>query len=213
MPAKPFSQASENNKAPILSVLKNLFPGPTEILEIGSGTGQHAAHFCQRLPHVQWQPSDLAIHLDGIRLWREEANLNNFKPPVELDATSRQWPIESTDCIYTANTCHIMGWKEVQLFLARAGAVIRSQGYLCIYGPFNYPKTQNPNLIGDDGNEKCDYTSESNARFDQWLKQRDPKSGIRDITAMNFQARKAGLVPFQDNEMPANNRLVVWQRE
>ena len=228
MKHKPFSQACENNKEPILRVLKNLIHNTTEVLEIGSGTGQHAAYFCQQLPNVIWQPTDLAINLEGIQLWREETNLENFKTPMKLNATTAEWPVESSDCIYTANTCHIMGWEEVRLFIARAGEVIRPQGYLCIYGPFNYPRSSfsklkqtnvtDTHVSSTDDNEACDFTSAceftsaSNARFDQWLKNRNPLSGIRDITAMNRETRQAGFVPLQDNEMPANNRLVIWQK-
>jgi len=203
---KPFSQACENNKEPIVQVLKTVFTQPARVLEIGSGSGQHGVYFCQQLPHLQWQPSDRAEHIEGIVAWRnwamEHCKLENLAAPLELDVNDPQWPITNVDGVFTANTCHIMDWDSVQTFIPKAAACLSNQGFLCIYGPFNYP----------DADGHIRYTSPSNARFDNWLKQRDPLSGLRDLPAMQALAQQAGLGQLHDHTMPANNRLLVWQK-
>jgi len=113
---KPFSQACENNKDPILAVLKRVFVNPCEVLEIGSGTGQHAVYFAEHLPHLTWQPSDQVFHLSGINLWINAAKLENIKKPLTLDINQQPWPVSEIDAVFTANTLHIMSWKSVQVF-------------------------------------------------------------------------------------------------
>lgn len=193
---RPFSQACENNKEPILEVLRQYFAEVDLVLEIGSGTGQHAVHFARHLPHLTWQTSDQSMYLPGVRSWLDWAGLDNTPEPLELDV-NRDWPIESAPAVFSANTLHIMSWKEVCLFFQRLDWLLPPAGVLCIYGPFNY------------GGE---YTSDSNARFDQWLKQRDPLSGIRDFESVNEQAIAAGLALLTDRAMPANNRCLVWEK-
>ena len=197
MSEKPFSQACENNKRPILAVLRRHLAGVGHVLEIGGGTGQHAVFFASELRHLVWQTSDVLEHHDGIRAWIEEAQLANLRPPLGLDVTIRPWPVARTDAVFSANTAHIMSWPVVESFVAGGAEVIGPKGLFLLYGPFNY-----------DGA----YTSGSNARFDQWLKERDPRSGIRDFEAVDGLARAAGMQLVEDNAMPANNRLVVWQR-
>lgn len=194
---KPFAASSEQNKEPILSVLREMFSDPGAVLEIGAGTGQHAVYFASELPHLTWQPTEKADQLAGIRLWVEEADLANINDPLELDVTQASWPLENTDMVFSANTVHIMSWPDVMCMFSGLGKILRSGGLLCLYGPFNY-------------NNK--YTSESNARFDVWLKDRDPKSGIRNFEDMDEQARQAGLNLFKDFEMPENNRVLVWKK-
>jgi cyclopropane fatty-acyl-phospholipid synthase-like methyltransferase len=195
--SKPFSQACENNQQPILDVLVRHLGDVGHVLEIGSGTGQHAAFFAPRFPHLVWQTSDLAEHHQGIRLWVEEAGLANLKVPIELDVTIEPWPIDTTQAVFSANTAHIMSWPMVKDFVAGVGRVLTSKGFFFLYGPFNY-----------DGS----YSSKSNAGFDQWLKQRDPDSAIRDFEAIDEIAMAAGLTLVEDNAMPANNRLLVWRK-
>ncbi|HSB97384.1 MAG TPA: DUF938 domain-containing protein [Spongiibacteraceae bacterium] len=194
---KPFSQACENNKQPILTVLQQAFAGVDRVLEIGSGTGQHAVFFAEAMPWLIWQPSDRAEHLPGIRAWREEAALGNLAPPLELDVDASPWPIAATAAVFSANTAHIMSWPSVERFIAGVGVLVRSGGVFCLYGPFNY------------GGH---YTSASNAQFDAWLRDRDPLSGIRDFEAIEHLARAAGFVLHADRPMPANNRTLVWHK-
>lgn len=193
---KPFSQSCENNKEPILAVLRDAFAQRRHILEIGSGTGQHAVHFAAHMPHLNWQTSDLPEHHDGIRRWLDEAGLDNVRPPLTLDVTQPHWP-EGFDGVFTANTTHIMPWPAVIVMIARIGALLPAGGVFCQYGPFNYAGA---------------YTSDSNARFDRWLKQVDPARGIRDFEAVAELAERAGLVLEADHALPANNRLLHWRK-
>jgi SAM-dependent methyltransferase len=194
---KPFAESSVQNREPILAVLREQFTQPAQVLEIGSGTGQHAVYFAQALPHLVWQPSDLAANLPGINAWIDDAGPGNLCRPLELDVSQQPWPVTTTDHIFTANSLHIMSWACVESVFAGAGAVLASGGRLCVYGPFNY------------GNR---YTSDSNARFDDWLKARDPLSGIRNFEDLDDLAGKAGMSFLQDYPMPVNNRILVWQK-
>ena len=193
---KPFSQACENNKDPILSVLKLIFDSPCEVLEIGSGTGQHAVYFAEQLPHVTWQPSDLAIYLPGINSWIDEARLENIKSPMTLDINHKPWPVSNIEAVFTANTLHIMSWESVQIFIRSLGEVMQAGAKFCCYGPFNVGGT---------------YTSESNALFDIWLKKQNPLSAIRDLEAVTSLASDAGIKLLENIEMPANdNDLILF---
>ena len=194
---KPFAESCEQNKVPILEVLQDVFSDRQNVLEIASGTGQHAVFFGRALPHLVWQTSELAANHAGIRMWLDEAQLPNVLPPVEIDVSAAAWPVGTVDAIFNANTVHIVAWPEVERMFAGIGRVLEAGGVLCLYGPFNYG-----------GN----YTSDSNARFDAWLKNRDPKSGIRDFEAVNQLAELQGLSLRKDVAMPANNRTLVWQR-
>ncbi|MDD1620193.1 MAG: class I SAM-dependent methyltransferase [Methylococcaceae bacterium] len=194
---KPFSQACENNKDPILQVISRVFSRRTTVWEIGSGTGQHACHFARHLPHVDWQPTDRRENIPGIRLWMEDAQLGNLKPPLCLDVTDEVWPCDSMGGLFTANTLHIMSRREVELFFDRLGVYLNAEALICIYGPFNY-----------DGR----YTSDSNARFDEWLKSRNALSGIKDFEYILSLATSIGLSLQSDTAMPANNRLLVLKK-
>lgn len=193
---KPFAESCEENKQPILQVLRKEFADTSRVLEIGSGTGQHAVFFASALPHLTWQTSDVPESHAGIHAWLDEQGPNNAHPPLHLNVTQDTWPERQYDGVFSANTVHIMSWPEVENMFAGIGRVLLPGGRFCLYGPFNY-----------DGK----YTSESNARFDQWLKNRDPKSGIRDMADLNRLAEKVGLTLVNDYEMPANNRILVWQ--
>ena len=192
---KPFSQACENNKAPILLHLKRLFKNTKNVLEIGSGTGQHAVYFAQHMPHLNWQTSDRAINHNGIHLWLNEHPKANLLAPIELDVTTYDWAIK-TDAVYSANTAHIMPWKAVTALFEGVGKSLNKDGLFVLYGPFNY------------GGK---FTSPSNARFDEHLKLSEPTQGIRDYERICALAKSAGLKPVEDNPMPANNRLLVFK--
>jgi len=192
---KPYAESCEKNKEPILAVLKEIFFERKRVLEIASGTGQHAVYFAHELPHLIWQPSELAQNLAGIQAWLDEAHLSNVLAPLAIDVNDEHWPIASVDAIFNANTVHIISWPEVQRLFAHIARVIAPGGCVCFYGPYNY-------------NGK--FTSESNARFDAWLKSRDPNSGVRDFEAVNRIAASHGLELLYDIEMPSNNRILVW---
>ena len=194
---KPFSQACENNKRPILEVLRRYLGDGGTVLEIGSGTGQHAVFFGAELPDLVWQCSDLPAGHAGIRRWLEDARLPNVRPPLALDVTTTDWTVGPVDAVFSANTAHIMHWPAVESLFEGVGRLLPEAGLLVVYGPFNY---------------RGAYTSPSNARFDQWLKSRDPGSGIRDFEALDRLARRAGLGLQQDFAMPANNRILCWRR-
>jgi SAM-dependent methyltransferase len=195
---KPYAESSEKNKAPILAVLREIFADRRRVLEIASGTGQHAVHFGRELPHLTWQPSELHRNLAGIRAWLDEARLPNVLPPLAIDVNDERWPVSSVDAIFSANTVHIISWPEVERMFAHIAQVIEPGGYLCFYGPYNYGGR---------------FTSESNARFDAWLKARNPNSGVRDFEAIERLASSHGLVLKRDIEMPSNNRLLVWRAQ
>ncbi|WP_337053328.1 DUF938 domain-containing protein [Pseudoxanthomonas sp. USHLN014] len=194
---KPFAPSCARNRDPILAVLRPLLARTRRVLEIGSGTGQHAVHFAAALPQLCWQTSERAEHLPGIAAWLDEAALPNTPPPLELDVARGPWPAQTFDAVFTANTLHIMGWPQVQACFAGLSGVLEHGGVLAVYGPFNYGGA---------------FTSDSNAQFDQWLKARDPVSGIRDLEAVDALARGIGLRLEADHAMPANNRFLVWRR-
>ncbi|VAW95138.1 hypothetical protein MNBD_GAMMA23-467 [hydrothermal vent metagenome] len=201
MTNKPFSESCEQNKEPILSVIKQWFNQPdATLLEIGSGTGQHASYFPQFLDKLFWQPSDIAENQHSIKAWCSHAQLSNVHPPLILNVSQNEWPIESYDYVFSANTVHIMAWNEVKAMFAGIRKVLKLKGIFCLYGPFNY-------------NSQC--TSLSNAQFDQWLKSRNPNSGIRDFEALcelgESGSQHRPLKLLMDHEMPANNRILVFQ--
>jgi cyclopropane fatty-acyl-phospholipid synthase-like methyltransferase len=191
------SEACERNKGPILTVLAGELGASRAVLEIGSGTGQHAVHFATHLPHLTWQPSDVRAQLPPLieRLAREAPP--NVRAPVALDVRDDPWPLAGFDAVFSANSLHIMAWSAVREFFRGTGAVLRAGGVLCVYGPVRY---------------RGEYTSESNAQFDLWLKARDPQSGIRDFEALDELALAQGLRLRADHAMPANNQTLVWRR-
>lgn len=191
------SEACERNKGPILRVLTDAFARSHAVLEIGSGTGQHAVYFATHLPHVSWQPSDCGEYLPGLYERITAEGPPNLRPAIELDVREQPWKVEPVDAIFTANTLHIMGWDAVENFFRGVGEALISPGVLCIYGPFRY---------------RGHYTSPSNADFDRYLKSRDPDSGIRDFEDVNILASAQGLVLSADHAMPANNQLLVWAK-
>ena len=197
MSPKPFSESCVQNREPILAVLREVFADRRNVLEIGSGTGQHAVDFAAALPHLLWQTADVLPHHGGIQLWLDDASLPNVLAPIELNVGQAGWRSGRYDAVFSANTLHIMGWPDVGHFFEGIGSVLTAGGVLATYGPFNYNGA---------------FTSESNARFDHWLKSRDPVSGVRDFEAVDALARAQGLALEQDIAMPANNRMLVWRR-
>ncbi len=194
---KPFSQSCENNKAPILAVLQKDLAGVKQVLEIGSGTGQHAVYFAAGLPWLVWQPSDREPNIAGICQWLAEAQLPNLRVPLVLDVEQADWPNIAVDAVFSANTSHIMSWLQVQRFIGGVGRLLPRQGLFCLYGPFNYAGQ---------------FTSQGNAAFDALLRQGDPAKGLRNIEDIMQLASQAGLELQADHSMPANNRLLTWRK-
>ncbi len=194
---KPFSQACENNRGPIFNALRPLIADKTSVLEIGSGTGQHAVWFAHQLPHLVWQTSDLPQNHPGIQLWLEAQPSPNLRPPIALDMLVDAWPETSYDVIYSANTAHIMPWQGVVNMLSQVGLHLLSGGLFCLYGPMAYAGEIAP---------------QSNVLFDQHLRQQAAHMGIRDFHDINRLALNAGLVMLDDHPMPANNRLLIWEK-
>lgn len=195
---RPYSQSCDNNKAPILAVLQRVFDQSHCVLEIGSGTGQHAVYMAPRLPHLQWQPTDRELNLPGIRQWCDDFPADNIKKPLVFDIHRDAWPVASCDAVFSANTAHIMPWEVTALMIKRVAEALPTGGIFALYGPFNY---------------SGHFTCESNEQFDSWLKQQNPQQGIRHFEEVNEIAAREGLNLFEDNPMPANNRLLVWVKQ
>ena len=196
-PQKPYSASCDQNREPILELIQPLLEDKKSVLEIGSGTGQHAVYFAHKMPHLIWQSSDQIAYHEGIKLWLNEAGLDNTPPPIPLDVSNDQWPEIIIDAIFSANAVHIMSWQNVIDFLENAPKLLAANGLLILYGPFNY---------------KGNYTSESNKQFDGWLKHQNPQSAIRDFEAINELAEQQGLKLLNDYSMPANNRILCWRK-
>jgi cyclopropane fatty-acyl-phospholipid synthase-like methyltransferase len=193
----PFSQAAENNAAPIGAQLERLLAGATQVLELGAGTGQHAVAFAARFPHLLWQPTEHPDALPMLQPRCAAAGLRNLLPPVALDICDLPWSVPAADALYTANTLHIVSPAAVEALFRACEQWAAPGSLLLVYGPFNY---------------RGAYTAHSNARFDAWLRERDPRSGIRDVEWVEGLARAAGYAQLEDIAMPANNRLLCWQR-
>jgi len=194
---KPHSAACERNRDPILGVLREVFAERRDVLEIGSGTGQHAVHFAAAMPWLRWQTSDREENLPGIRAWLADANLPNTPVPLRLDVAQQPWPLQSCDAVFSANTLHIMSWAEVEALFDGIGRVLAAGGVLAIYGPFNI-----------DGR----FTSDSNEAFDRALRAAVPHRGIRDAAEVDALAARQGLNLMADHALPANNRCRGWRR-
>ena len=198
MTTRPVAAATERNSGPILGVLRHEFRDCTRILEIGSGTGQHAIAFVRALPHLIWQTSDLVENHAGIEAWLKHAGLPNVRSPIELDVTTADLGSQTYDGVYSANTAHIMGLAAVEKMFALAGHVLRLRGAFCLYGPFR---------------RNGKFSTTSNAAFDESLRLHDPAMGIRDLEQLDAWANAAGLSLSGMYAMPANNLLVVWRNE
>ncbi len=198
--SKRDAPATERNREPILEVLARWLSRPARVLEVASGTGQHAVFFAAHLPHVTWQPTEPdPTGLDSIEAWRLEAGLPNVERPIALDACDADWPFPSGrfDAIFNANLIHIAPWRVATGLLEGAGRTLESGGLLFLYGPFK---------VGGS------HTSASNAAFDASLKQRDPKHGVRDLEEVLAVAERNDLVWQETNDLPANNKLIVFRR-
>ena len=194
---KPFAQSCENNQAVILAELKRFLKPDQKVLEVGSGTGQHAVYFAGQLPRIVWQTSDQLQTHAGIQLWLDDAALSNALAPLALDARTVDWSDMTYDIVFTANSLHIMAADAAENFVRRVSSALPPSGLFIAYGPFNYGGR---------------FSSESNVRFDGWLKQQNSLSGIREFEVLNQCAEQGGLHLLEDITMPANNRLLVWRK-
>ena len=193
-----YSQAAENNKAPIADVMGKHLPPDASVLEIGSGAGQHALHMSHTFPGITWLPSErkavVPILMANLALYES----NNIQPPLVLDLADFTWSGDPVDAVYAANVMHIVSDSLGKRLVQLAADALRSSGLLMLYGPYKY---------------NGQFTTESNAAFDQWLKDRDPASGVRDFEAVLATAQCSGLTLAQDYAMPANNQMLIFERE
>lgn len=195
---KPYSAACERNREPILEVLKQVITRDDKrLLEVGSGTGQHAVYFAPHFPWMEWYPTDVQANLAGMKLWFDEAKISNIQKPQRMEVGKDELPKLKFEIIYTANTFHIMHWKECKSLMKMFGGRLREGSRAIIYGPFKY---------------EGQFTSESNAEFDQTLKAKDPMSGIRSFEDVNNAMIKNGFELTLDVDMPANNRMLIFTR-
>ncbi|HEY6643767.1 DUF938 domain-containing protein [Povalibacter sp.] len=194
---QPYSEACERNKEPILGVLRSWFLRKGVVLEIGAGTGQHAVHFAANLPHLEWTSTDREENLEGIRSWFEAAALPNLHGPLALDVRQEIWPVREALYAFSANTGHIMSWREVEAMFAGVSVALEPGGCFCLYGPFN---------------RNGQFTSDSNRVFDESLRARNPEMGIRDDQALLALGSRCELKFAADYSLPAKNRLLVWTK-
>lgn len=194
---KPHAEYAQRNARPILEVLRHELSGHTHVLEIGSGTGQHAIFFAAELTHVQWQTSDLEENHDGIRAWIAEAGLSNVHGPLSLDVTRANVSDTSYDAVYSSNTAHIMGPNAVVAMFGLVGRILRRDGRFVLYGPFR---------------QAGRFNTQSNADFDADLRSRDRSMGIRDLDELDKLGAENGLRRMNLYAVPSNNLVAVWQK-
>jgi len=194
---KPFSPSADRNKQYILEALDRELVGNEFILEIGSGTGQHACHFAANLPNITWQATELKDNIPAIESWIGEHNCLNLPDPYELDVDVLPWPAKNVDVCYTSNTFHIVSMQSIQSIFEGCKQVLSHSGKLCVYGPFSINGA---------------HTSEGNIQFDRQLRTSDPASGVRDLQVLDGLAKRAGFSACRYIELPANNHFVVWDR-
>ena len=195
----PYSEACERNKDPILSVLQPYLKDTSSVLEIGTGTAQHAVYFAAANPQLSWQTSDQQAYIEGINSQLSVAKVGNVEEPIVLDVNQDPWLKKSSefDMVYSANTLHIMSTSDVEAFFNGLSAVLTDTGSLVVYGPFKY---------------NGQFTSDSNAAFDQRLRERGVGSSIKDFEWVNELAEKEGFSLLEDVRMPANNQCLIWSK-
>ena len=191
--------SAERNKDPILGVLRGVLPPRGRVLEVGSGTGQHVALFAKQLPGLTFQPSemDVAKHA-SIRAWVREAGLTNVEPPIAFDVSQLPWPVKQADAIVCINVIHISPWEATLGLMQESGRLLPRGGVLVTYGPYR---------------RGGQHTAASNEEFDGWLRNRDPRWGVRDMDEVAAAAMHCGLALEEAREMPANNFTLVFRRE
>ena len=192
-----YSQAAENNKAPIANIMGRHLPPDASVLEIGSGAGQHALHMSHTFPGITWLPSEREAVVPILRANLALYEASNIQPPLVLDLSDFTWNRDLVDAVYAANVMHIVSERLGERLVQLAADALKSSGLLMLYGPYKY---------------NGQFTTESNATFDQWLKDRDPASGVRDFEAVIATAQSTGLTLTRDYAMPANNQMLIFER-
>ena len=196
---KPFAPSCERNQSVILDVLQSIITvDDKHLLEIGSGTGQHAVFMAPHFSHLQWHTADLKQNHVGINMWLEEAKLDNISAPIVYESGKSDFPDIDVDIVFTTNTLHIMSWQNVKNLIKQMGENLKTGSKIIIYGPFNY---------------NGQFTSGSNAKFDVWLKEQEPHRGIRNFEDIVQLMTDVGIDLKQDIEMPANNRILYFVKE
>ncbi len=198
MPDRHFAAAAQRNAGPILEVLQSEFDGRRHVLEIGSGTGQHAVAFASALPDLVWQTSDLVENHAGIESWIAESALDNVRSPIELDVCEHEVGLTRFDAAFSANTAHIMAIEAVECMFRVVGAALDSGGVFCLYGPFR---------VGGE------FNTASNAAFDADLRRRNARMGIRELETLDEFALDSGMRRIRLYAAPANNYVAVWRKE
>jgi SAM-dependent methyltransferase len=198
MSDKPFSEYAERNSGPILEVLRGELSNCLTVLEIGSGTGQHAVRFAGELPELSWQTSDLDYNHDGINAWVSDSKLTNLLPPISFDVLTADAKAASFDAVFSANTAHIMSLDAVARMFSLVGKTLTPGGVFCLYGPFR---------------QGGEFNTASNAAFDESLRSRHEEMGVRDIESLDAFGSKHGLRRERLYAMPANNHIAVWRKE
>lgn len=193
-----YSPAAEKNKTPILEVLREHLAPSARVLEVGSGSGQHTLHFTEALPELRWQPTEHPAEMPALEANLGAAGREAILPPLALDLAADSWPIGPFDAVYAANVMHIVSVPLGEALLRGAASVLGEGGQLLLYGPYRFEGA---------------FTTESNAEFDQWLKARDPASGVRDFEAVAAAAEAVGLVLADNYAMPSNNQLLCFRRK
>ena len=192
-----YSPAAEKNKGPILEALRERLPLRAHVLEVGSGSGQHALHFTEALPKLRWQPTERHDGLTALAANLAAVGRATILPPLALDLVAGPWPVGPFDAVYAANVMHIVSVPLGEALLRGAASVLREGGQLLLYGPYKFGGT---------------FTTESNAEFDRWLKAQDPASGVREFEAVARVAETAGLELGDNRAMPSNNQLLCFFR-
>lgn len=198
MAERPYAEYAARNAAPILEILQREFGSASHVLEIGSGTGQHAVAFAAAMDHLHWQTSDLDENHAGIRAWIDGSGIENIAPPLSMDVRDAGVERGAYDAAFSSNTAHIMGIDAVERMFFLVGETLRPGGVFCLYGPFR---------------QGGEFNSQSNADFDANLRQRDFVMGIRDIEKLDEFALAAGLQRVRFYAVPSNNNVAVWIRE
>jgi cyclopropane fatty-acyl-phospholipid synthase-like methyltransferase len=197
MTAKPSAPAAVRNRQPILEVIANEFRDCKSVLEIGSGTGQHAVFFAESMPWLNWQTSDLAENHAGIRSWIAGAGLANVRDPILLDVERADEFEARFDGVFSSNTAHIMSLNGVRCMFDVIGRLLPDGGAFCLYGPFN---------------QNGEFSSDSNRRFDASLRRQNPAMGVRNLEELDEFAKKQSMHRDRLYAMPANNQIAVWRK-
>lgn len=196
--SKRSAPAATRNREPIAAVLRDWLPEHGQVLEIASGTGEHAVHFAWEFPNLIWQPSDVEpVALTSIAAWGRESDMPNLRPPIVLDAASSDWPFEQADAVLSINMVHISPWESALGLIEGAGRILPQGGALILYGPW----------LKDDIE-----TAPSNLEFDADLKRRNPEWGLRRVEEFAAAAAERGLALQETRAMPANNLMLLFRK-